>query len=114
MSAFVKRENANLMAVVGALFASVLCGFGPTLNNAKEWGIMFLWEISFNKWGSEALYSYSVKHYKHIYNVPQSASEFGYTIDREKLDLAVMFILGSAFRLIGFIGLTFLNRYRQK
>jgi hypothetical protein len=43
VSALVRRENANLLAVVFSLFTAVLCGFGPTLNNVKEWGIMFIW-----------------------------------------------------------------------
>ncbi|KAJ1553592.1 hypothetical protein HK096_007249, partial [Nowakowskiella sp. JEL0078] len=55
ISMVVERSNGPLMSVVFALFAAVFCGYGPSLKDAKNWGILFIWEISYNKWASEIL-----------------------------------------------------------
>jgi hypothetical protein len=70
-------------------------------------------ELSFNKWGSEALYSYSALPYSKVFDVNESAKAFGYTLGRETYDLSMMVIIGILFRFIGYICLTVLNRRRQ-
>ncbi len=82
-----------------------MSGFGPTIRNAKNWGILFLWEISFNKWGAEILFSYSVEYYQHLYDVPLSANLYGYTTGNEVKGFFMMFIIGIVYRILGFIGL---------
>jgi hypothetical protein len=54
VSLVVRRENAPLLAVIFGLFTAVFCGYGPSLVNAKDWGILFIWETSFNKWAAES------------------------------------------------------------
>ncbi len=54
VSMLAHQSNANLIASIVCLFTAVFCGFGPNLVSASSWGIMFLFELSFNKWAVEA------------------------------------------------------------
>jgi hypothetical protein len=47
ISMIVRREDAPLLAVVACLFSSVFCGFGPSLVDAKGWGLLWFWESMF-------------------------------------------------------------------
>ena len=103
VSVIVKRENANLMAVVFGIFTSVFCGFGPNLTQAKRWGIIFLWELSCFKWGSEALFSAAIMPYSHVYDIEITRNKYGYTLDRVGFDIGMSFMLGFLFRAIGYL-----------
>lgn len=54
ISLIVRRENASLVAVIVSMVIAILNGYGPKMKNAHSWGIEFLWEMSYNKWASEA------------------------------------------------------------
>lgn len=114
VSTIVAKQNANLLAVVFGICMSVFCGFGPTLADAKDWGIMFIFEMSFNKWGAEALFSSSLRPYDAVYDIKDTAEANGYTLDREGFDLFMMFVIGVCFRVAAFIGLKLKDRAKQK
>jgi len=110
----VSRENANLLAVIVGIFSAAFNGFGPSLADVKSWGILFIWEMSFNKWGTEALFSSTVREQKQIFNVDQTARSFGYTVNQEVRDLCMMFLIGVLFRIGAFLGLVLVNRNKQR
>ncbi|KAJ3135653.1 hypothetical protein HDU90_003728 [Geranomyces variabilis] len=114
VSMLVRRENASLLAVVCALFAAIFCGYGPTLANAKQWGVIFIWEMSFNKWAAEALYSRYMSTFSHVYVVQGSADLYGFTLNQEARDLWLMFLIGVIHRVIAFGCLIGLNRAKQR
>ncbi|TPX72646.1 hypothetical protein SpCBS45565_g00404 [Spizellomyces sp. 'palustris'] len=114
VSMVVKKENANLLAVICCLFAAVFCGYGPNLKMAKDWKILFIWEISFNKWAAEALYSESVTPYEGIYDIQSPADMQGYTIGQVGLDLGMIIVIGVVQRLIAFGLMVGLNRDKQR
>ncbi|KAJ3158449.1 hypothetical protein HDU86_002918 [Geranomyces michiganensis] len=114
VSMLVRRENASLLAVVCALFAAIFCGYGPTLTNAKQWGLIFIWELSFNKWAAEALYSQYMSTFSHIYDVQGSADFYGFTLNQEARDMWLMFLIGIVHRVIAFACLVGLNRAKQR
>ncbi|KAJ3179619.1 hypothetical protein HDU87_002825 [Geranomyces variabilis] len=114
VSMLVRRENASLLAVVCALFAAIFCGYGPTLANAKQWGVIFIWEMSFNKWAAEALYSRYMSTFSHVYFVQGSADLYGFTLNQEARDLWLMFLIGVIHRVIAFGCLIGLNRAKQR
>ena len=60
VSVIVNRGNINMVAAIVCLLAAVFCGFGPQLVDARSWGLLFLWEISYNKWAAEALCKFSI------------------------------------------------------
>ena len=110
----VRRENASLLAVVVCLFAGVFSGFGPSLTNAREWGIIFIWYLSYGTWGSEALYAGELETYSKFYMTSVGADAFGYDLGRFSFDIGMMIILGFAYRMVAFVLLLLTHRDKQK
>ena len=54
----VRRENGTLLAVVVSLFAAVFCGTGPSLKQASDWNVEWIWRMSFNCYAAEAQCKY--------------------------------------------------------
>ncbi|TPX47429.1 hypothetical protein SeMB42_g03315 [Synchytrium endobioticum] len=114
ISLLVRREDGALVSVIVGLIAAVFCGYGPSVNQANSWGLGWVWDLSFNRWGAEALYSESLTWYQDVYDLEQSASQFGYVLYRTGFDLFVMLMLGLFLRCIAFVLLILLNRDKQK
>ncbi|KAJ3322310.1 hypothetical protein HDV06_003204 [Boothiomyces sp. JEL0866] len=114
VSTIVKRENATLLAVVVALFCAVFCGYGPTITEAKSWGLYFLWAIQFNMWGCEAQFSETLKVYEHVYENQFAIDGFGYTLNRTIFDFVMMVAIGIVWRIMGYVTLVGLNRDKQR
>jgi hypothetical protein len=115
ISMVVRRENSSLLAVVVCLFAGVFNGFGPSLTDARSWGIGFIWEISYNRWGTEALFNEEVNMVRHVYQVDDiSAKNWGYSLDRYGMDVGMMIVIGFVYRVIAYLLLIFLNRRKTK
>ncbi|KAJ3256453.1 hypothetical protein HDU77_003139 [Chytriomyces hyalinus] len=114
ISMVVRRENASLLAVVMCLFASVFCGYGPSITQAKNWKLNWLMDMSFNKWAAEAMYAASVNIYKNQYDVDLVAAQFGWSLNQIDKDLVVCFFIGLIARVLGFVLLVVLHRDKQR
>ncbi|TPX35033.1 hypothetical protein SmJEL517_g02426 [Synchytrium microbalum] len=114
ISLLVRREDGALVSVIVGLIAAVFCGYGPSINEANSWGLGFVWDLSFNRWGAEALYTESLYWYQDVYDLAQSADQFGYVLYRTGFDLFVMVMLGLFLRAIAFVLLIVMNREKQK
>ncbi|KAI9102428.1 hypothetical protein DFS34DRAFT_390951 [Phlyctochytrium arcticum] len=114
VSQVVKRENANLLALIIALFAAVFCGYGPSLRQAKNWHIIFIWEMSFNKWAAEALYSESVKYYEGVYDLAAAATHDGYTLNTFGRNMGMIVLIGVVQRLVAFVLMIATHRDKQR
>ena len=110
----VARENAALLAVIMTLFASVLCGFGPTLKDAANWHIDWLFDLSYNRWLAEAQYSFSISIYGNVYRFDDEALYFGYTLNRTTFDILMAFVIGVVWRILGYLLMVFTNRNKQQ
>ncbi|KAJ3329063.1 hypothetical protein HDU76_008727 [Blyttiomyces sp. JEL0837] len=109
VSMTVRRENAALLAVVSGLFVAVFCGTGPTLSQARDYHVDWIFDMSFNRWGAEAQYSAALSTYKNIYDVEASSSVYGYTLNRIPFDFTMMLVIGLALRIIAFFLLIMLD-----
>jgi hypothetical protein len=96
------------------VFSAVFCGFGPSLADARGWGIGWLWDISYARWGAEAFYTEEVSFFQNVYDVEAAARVYGYTLNRFAMDVALMFVVGTVLRIVGFALLVSLNRQQQK
>ncbi|KAJ3217335.1 hypothetical protein HDU67_008137 [Dinochytrium kinnereticum] len=114
ISVIVRRENASLLAVVIGLFAAVFCGYGPSLVQAKSWGILWFYELSFNKWAAEAHYALNTSFYRLVYDVELSANIYGYSLGQVITDFVACMLLGVMWRVIGFVLMVSLNREKQR
>lgn len=114
ISTLVRRENASLLAVVACLFAATFCGFGPTLTNAQEWGVAFIWEISYSKWTAEAMYSEELMAFEGVYDIEFSRETYGYKLDQFGFDLAMAAVIGTVMRIVTYVLLVTTHRDKQK
>lgn len=114
ISMLVRRENAALMSVVCCMIYACFCGFGPSLNDASGWGVAFVWELSYGKWGTEALVSDEVFAYNGIYDMNSAAAFFGYTLNRYAFDIGMMVLIGSLLRVVALVLMILTHRDRQR
>ncbi|KAJ3121092.1 hypothetical protein HK100_012521 [Physocladia obscura] len=114
VSLLARRENAAILAVVVSLILSVLCGYGPSLKDAAEHGYIFLNELSFNKWASEANYSAMIAVYRGKFDIDFMAAAWGYTLDRVGFDLLMCAVLGTGLRVIGLGMLIGMHQDKQR
>lgn len=111
----VKRENASMVAVCMMIVTSVLCGFGPTINDMNKWGLGWILDISFARWAAEAWYSEELLVFEGVFEIYYSARVlFGYVLNRFWVDIFVMFSIGIAWRIFGLVLLALVNRQKQR
>ncbi|KAJ3220649.1 hypothetical protein HK099_004129 [Clydaea vesicula] len=97
-----------------AFVSSLVNKKNANLSEASKWGLLFMWEISFNKWGTEALFSSSVTPMSSVYKVDDIADFFGYSLNQEYTDLGMMLLIGVVFRVFSYFGLIFINRNKLR
>ncbi|TPX55433.1 hypothetical protein PhCBS80983_g05319 [Powellomyces hirtus] len=114
VSMITSRQNANLMAVIVCLFASIFCGFGPSIKDAKSWGIIFIWQLSYNRWAAEVLFTEYLIPFRGVYDIDAVAESTGYTLDRVGYDIGMIVLLGAVWRVLAFFCMILLNRDKQK
>jgi ABC-type multidrug transport system ATPase subunit len=114
VSMVVRRENATLLAVVIALFSGVFSGYGLTIQDAKDWGLYFIWCGQFNMWGAQAYFSETLRVYEHIYDNSMANVGFGYTLNQPGLDFVYMMTVGLVWRIVAYIAMLYCNRDKQK
>ncbi|ORY50039.1 hypothetical protein BCR33DRAFT_781546 [Rhizoclosmatium globosum] len=90
MSMFISQQNAPLIAVCVGLISEVLCGFGPSLTDATDYGIIFFLNIGLNRWASEAQFWEWAK------------PSYGFEDGNTSKNMLVMLALGFGYRLIAY------------
>jgi hypothetical protein len=108
VSMVLKRENAPLLAVVISLFAAVFGGYVESLPEPIK-------KFSYAYWSSEAMYDRSVTPFRGVYEVDSvSAPYWGYTLDQFDLDLVLVFVIGTGYRIVAYLLMIGLNRDKQR
>ena len=111
----VKRENAAMIAVCLTIVSAVLCGDGPNINDMNSWGLGWMLDMSYARWGSEAWYSEELLIFDGVFEIYNlSARYFGYVLDRFWLNIFIMFCIGIAWRVVAFLLLVLVNRQKQR
>ena len=105
-----KREDGPLIATMISLIVGLVSGVKPTLHTVAGWHMTWLWRASPGTWLSEAYFTENVTPYGYLYQIDQAASGTGYELGRFSLDLAVLFVLGTIYRVIAFGMLRLFNR----
>ncbi len=114
-SMLVRRENAALLGVIISLIAACLNGYGPNLKQGREWGLIFLQDLSFARWANEAWFHTETYAYRTHFMVQDvSAGVWGYTVDRFGVDITLMIFIGFAYRVVALGFLVGLNKERQR
>ena len=110
VSTVTKREDGPLIATMTSLTVGLVSGVKPSLHTVAGWHLTWLWRASPGTWLSEAYFTENVTPYGYLYQINQAASGTGYQLGRFSLDLAVMFLLGTAYRVVAFGMLRLFNR----
>ncbi|KAJ3416423.1 hypothetical protein HDV05_001581 [Chytridiales sp. JEL 0842] len=114
VSMVVKREDAALLAVVTCLFSAVFCGYGPSVEKARSWGVSFIWDISYARWCTEAFYSQEVETYVNVFDIQSAAKNYGYQLGNVTNNLGFAFLIGVVLRLIALVLMLVMNRDKQR
>ncbi|KAI9344657.1 hypothetical protein BDR26DRAFT_857366, partial [Obelidium mucronatum] len=113
ISMIVRKEDSPLLAVVISLSAAVFCGYGPSIKDGKKMGIQFIFDISYNRWSTEAWLSQELALFDGIYMIERTASHFGYVLNNEKMNFLYMFGIGIGWRVLAFVFMVVLHRDKQ-
>ena len=115
VSMLVKREQAPLLAVIASVVCGALCGFGPSLAQARRNGFGWVLDLSYARWASEAFFTSETGPYRRLFMVEEvSAPLFGYTLDRMGTDFGLCILVGLVLRALAFLLLISVNRHKQK
>ena len=114
VSMVTKREDGPLIATMTSLIVGLISGVKPSLHTVAGWHMTWLWKASPGTWLSEAYFTENVTPYRYLYQIDQAALGTGYKLGRFSLDLAVLFLLGTIYRTIGFGMLRLFNRSSGK
>ncbi|KAJ3312242.1 hypothetical protein HDV04_003285 [Boothiomyces sp. JEL0838] len=114
VSFFVEREDASLMAVVICLFHGITAGFGISILDARKAHIGWLFDMSYNRWITEAMYNEGVKLFSTIYDTEGSADLWGYTLDRFTYDILLAILIGFVWRIAGYAAMMLTNRDKRR
>ena len=105
VSMVVRREDAPLFATMVSLIVGLLSGAAPTLRNAKDWHMEWLWRAGPGVWLGELYYGQLVKPFEYLYDVQIASDLTGYELDRLWVNVSVLLAIGTAYRLLAFVGL---------
>ena len=114
VSMVTKREDGPLIATMTSLIVGLISGVRPSLHTVAGWHMTWLWRASPGTWLSEAYFTENVTPYRYLYQIDQAASGTGYKLGRFSVDLAVLFLLGTMYRVIAFGALRLFNRSRSR
>lgn len=110
VSMVTKREDGPLIATMTSLVVGIISGVKPSLRTVAGWHMTWLWRASPGTWLSEAYFTENITPYGYLYKIDLAAAGTGYELGRYSLDLAVLFMLGTMYRVIAFGALRLFNR----
>lgn len=111
----VKREQAPLLAVITSVAFGAMCGFGPSLAQARRNNYGWVLDMSYARWATEAWFYSETSPYRALFMVDDvSAPLFGFTMDRLPLDMAMCVLIGLVLRAIAYSLLVTVNRHKQR
>ncbi|KAH6658467.1 hypothetical protein BKA67DRAFT_558140 [Truncatella angustata] len=110
VSMMVRREDGPLLAMIVSLIIGVFGGYGPPLYNVKEWHLEWFWRLCPGIWFTEAYFDQHLARVVHLYDLDAAANWTGYVRGRFSIDITLLFIIGTVYRMAAYGGLIFFNR----
>ena len=94
---------------------ATLSGYGPSLVQWRDWYLGWFLSTSYARWAVEAFFDAETRVYREHYMVAEvSAPLFGYTLDRFALDIFLLAVIGTVYRVAAYFLLTRLNIDKQR
>ena len=114
VSMMTRREDGPLIATVTSLVVGIISGHAPTLQTVRGWHMAWFWRMSPGTWLSEAYFTEIVTPYHYLYRIDQAAEATGYRLGHFKLDLVVLLLLGTLYRVMAFGALRVFNQRSRR
>ncbi|KAI1380182.1 hypothetical protein F4677DRAFT_252994 [Hypoxylon crocopeplum] len=114
VSMVVRREDAPLLATMIALIVGILSGAAPPLSSVKDWNMEWLWRASPGTWLAELYFGQLVEPFRYLYNVDLTAKAVGYHLDWHYRNILFLFVIGTVYRILAYIGLLVGSRLRLR
>ncbi|KAJ4400756.1 hypothetical protein N0V85_005678 [Neurospora sp. IMI 360204] len=112
LSMVVKPKDAPLRATISILIVGILSGATPSLRQAKDWHLEWLWRAGPGVWLGELYFGQLVRPFGYLYDVQMASEATGYQLDRKWPNILAMLGIGTAYRLLAFVGLIWGGRLR--
>ncbi|RDW58104.1 hypothetical protein BP6252_13515 [Coleophoma cylindrospora] len=109
-----RRDDGPLLAVIASLIVGVLNGMSPTLARTSTWHVLWLWRATPGTWLAEAYFTENLQPLEYLYNIDDAVTSLGYHLGKYSLDMWVLLALGTAYRVLAFAGLRFMDRHKQR
>lgn len=114
VSTATKREDGPLIATMTSLVVGIISGVRPSLHTVGGWHMTWLWRASPGTWLSEAYFTENVTPYSYLYQIDQAGTGTGYRLGQYSLDLAMLFLLGTMYRVVAFGALRLSSRRSRR
>ena len=114
VSMIFRREDGPLLAVLAGLIVGFLNGMSPSLRQVFEWHMGWLWQATPGTWLAEAYFTENVTPLAYLYKIQNASDAAGYTLNRFKFDMLILFVLGTTYRVLAFFGLILFKRSKQR
>ena len=114
ISMVTRREDGPLLAVMSSLIVGVLNGMSPTLKKVRAWHIIWIWRASPGTWLAEAYFTENLTPLGYLYQIETARQAVGYLLGDYTRDLLMLLMLGTAYRVVAFLGLRFMWRNKQR
>ena len=105
VSMLVRREDAPLFATMIALIAGILSGAAPTLADVRGWGLEWLWRSSPGVWLAELYFGEMISPFQYLYDIHLAADATGFHLGGGWYNVLILLAIGTAYRLLAYIGL---------
>lgn len=105
VSMLIRREDAPLFATMISLIAGILSGAAPTLADVRSWGMEWLWRSSPGVWLAELYFGEMISPFDYLYDINIAADATGFHLGRAWQNVLVLLGIGTAYRLLAYIGL---------
>ncbi|KAH8702827.1 hypothetical protein GQ44DRAFT_631213 [Phaeosphaeriaceae sp. PMI808] len=114
ISVAVRRENGTLLAMILCLIIGAFGGYAPMLSTIQSWHLEWLWRMCPGTWLTEAYLDQTLRKAAYLYDVHAAATWTGFHLRRLALDMIMIFLIGSFYRCVTFIGLIIFDRNKQR
>ena len=101
-SMLVSRANGALLGTIASLIVATMCGYGPSLELGRQWGLIVVQDLAYSRWATELWVHQETLPYREVFLDEVPAAVFGYTLDRPIMDVVVMLALGVLMRVAAF------------
>ena len=109
-----RREDGPLLATVASLIVGVISGMSPTLVTVAGWHMSWLWRASPGTWLTEGYFDKNVRPWGYLYQIEDAEMYIGFRVGRFWMDLGILFVLGTVYRILAFVLMRVVNRRKQK